>query len=139
MTKVNKSGTILINCTTRQVGLVYRKKHNDYSFPKGHQEEGESILECAIRETEEETQRLPEILAQLPTITYIDSAGDECKAYWYIARDLGKSHKQFDEELRHELVWIDFDKVEDTLSYDNLKELWNTAKEKILEYFDQLG
>ena len=139
MTAVIKSGTILINCATKQVGLVYRKKHNDYSFPKGHQEEDESILECAIRETEEETQRLPEILTQLPTLTYTDSAGDECAAYWYIARDLGKSHKQFDEGLKHELVWIDFNEVENKLSYDNLKQLWNSAKEKVLYYFDQLG
>jgi len=139
MTAVNKAGTILIDCKTKQVALVYRKKYDDYSFPKGHQEEDETLLECAIRETEEETQRLPEILTQLPTLNYIDSKGDDCTAYWYLARDLGQCHKQFDEDLQHEVVWLDYDKVEDKLSYDNLKQLWNEAKEKIQFYFDQLG
>ena len=136
---INKSGAILINCTTKKVGLVYRKKHNDYSFPKGHQEKGESVLECAVRETEEETQRIPKILTQLPTSTYTDSNGDECRVYWYIAKDFGQSHKYVEEELKHELVWLNFDEVEDKLSYDNLKQLWQSAKEKVLCYFNQSG
>lgn len=139
MTTVNKAGCILIDCTTKQIGLIYRTKQNDYSFPKGHQEDGESVLECAIRETEEETQRLPEILTQLPIQTYTDSKGDICNVYNYIARDLGKSHKHIEEELKHELIWVNFDEVEDKLSYDNLKQLWNSAKEKVQYYFDQLG
>ena len=57
MTQVNKAGCILINPNTNQVGLIYRSKHDDYSFPKGHQEEGETVMECAIRETIEETLR----------------------------------------------------------------------------------
>lgn len=139
MTNVNKAGCILINCDTKQIGLIYRAKHNDYSFPKGHQEPDESILECAIRETEEETQRLPEIVGQLPAQEYTDSKGDECKVYWFIARDLGQSHKRIDEELKHSLVWVDVDVVEDKLSYDNLKELWNSAKNAVKYYLDELG
>ncbi len=32
--KVEKAGTILINLETKKIGLIYRKKQNDYSFPK---------------------------------------------------------------------------------------------------------
>ena len=73
MGKVNKAGCILINCDTEKVGLIYRSKQNDYSFPKGHVELDETILECAMRETSEETLRLPEILATLSTQSYTDS------------------------------------------------------------------
>lgn len=33
---VKKSGTILLNLNSKQIGLVYRNNRNDYSFPKGH-------------------------------------------------------------------------------------------------------
>lgn len=53
--KVEKAGTILINLKTKKIGLIYRKKQKDYSFPKGHKEINETLMECAIRETNEET------------------------------------------------------------------------------------
>ena len=39
---IKKAGCVLVNIETRQVGLVYRNKKNDYSFPKGHLEMGET-------------------------------------------------------------------------------------------------
>ena len=30
---IKKAGTILINLEDNKVGLIYRKKHEDYSFP----------------------------------------------------------------------------------------------------------
>lgn len=138
MTKVNKAGCILINCETKKVGLVHRAKQDDYSFPKGHQESDETIIECAMRETSEETLRLPEMLATLSTKQYTDSKGDETTVYWYLARDLGKVHAHIDAELQHELVWVDPEEVEEKLSYDNLKQLWNESKDKVRSYMEQL-
>lgn len=31
-----KAGCFLINRETKEIALIYRKKQNDYSFPKGH-------------------------------------------------------------------------------------------------------
>lgn len=139
MTKAIKAGCILINTSTKQVGLIHRTKQDDYSFPKGHKEEDESVIDCAIRETIEETQRLPEILATLPEQKYTDSKGDESTVYWFLARDLGESHAKIDEELKHELIWVDLDKVKETLSYENLKELWDESKEKVEKYVKDLN
>ena len=43
--KVKKAGCILINKKTKKIGLVYRIKHKDYSFPKGHLEKNETLKE----------------------------------------------------------------------------------------------
>lgn len=43
--KVKKAGCILINKKTKEIGLVYRIKHKDYSFPKGHLEKNETLKE----------------------------------------------------------------------------------------------
>ena len=38
-----KAGCFLIKKETKEIALIYRKKHNDYSFPKGHVEKNESL------------------------------------------------------------------------------------------------
>ena len=54
---VKKAGSILVNKETKKIGLVYRTKKDDYSFPKGHLEKDETLQECAIREIIEETRK----------------------------------------------------------------------------------
>lgn len=127
---IQKAGTILVDINNKKIGLIYREKQNDYSFPKGHVEVDETHEECAIRETEEETGRICHIInkEKLNTIKYTDAAKDECEAHYYIAVDDKKSNQVFDKELVHELVWKDFNEVEKALSYQNLKELWNEAR-----------
>ena len=51
-----KAGCFLIRKETKEIALIYRTKQNDYSFPKGHVEKGETLKEAAIRETAEETK-----------------------------------------------------------------------------------
>ena len=41
---VQKAGTILLHLENKQIGLVYRQKKDDYSFPKGHLEKGERLM-----------------------------------------------------------------------------------------------
>jgi len=131
--KVEKSGCILINKEMGKIGLIYREKQNDYSFPKGHREGNETLIECAIRETEEETKRKCEIIGDKPIMDehYFDSKNDEVDMYYFIAIDKGKSDNSSTDT--HDLIWVEFDKVEETLSYDSLKKIWNGVKEKVSE------
>lgn len=128
--KVLKAGCIVIN-NNKKVALIYRDNRDDYSFPKGHLERNESLIECAIRETEEEIKRVPIILNNEPVAEeiYYDSNNDESIVSYYIARDGGKSNNT--SEDYHKLIWTNIEDVEGMLSYPNLKKIWNKAKKEI--------
>ena len=99
---IKKAGTILIN--KRKIGLVYRSNHDDYSFPKGHQEEGETSLECAIRETNEETKREVTLLMEEPLYVeyYTDSKNNFCNCVYYLVRDNGVILEYYELVLRYD-------------------------------------
>ena len=131
--KVEKAGCVLINKENNCIGLIYRSKQKDYSCPKGHKEEGESLIDCAIRETAEETKRNCRLYSDTPAAVehYFDSKKDEVDMYYYIALDTGKSDN--DSLDTHDLIWIEYDDVENVLSYDSLKKIWMEVKDKVYE------
>jgi len=136
MDKVKKAGCILINTKDKTIALVYRQKQMDYSFPKGHLEDGESLEECAIRETAEETKRDSLLLEKDPIYieTYVTPSGEDVEMYYFLSKDVGPSDNDCDDT--HPTFWIPFDEVYDKLSYPSLKEVWNSVKDKVLSYFE---
>lgn len=129
---MNKAGCILINKKLKKIGLVYRKKLNDYSFPKGHLEENETLSECAVRETTEETGRDCKLISdkEIGVIEYTNYEG-QIKTYMFLAFDKGKTNKKIAEKDKEEVVWVNYNEVESKLSYQNLKDFWNKVKEKV--------
>lgn len=129
---MNKAGCILINKELKKIGLVYRKKLNDYSFPKGHLEENETLSECAVRETTEETGRDCKLISdkEIGVIEYTNYEG-QIKTYMFLAVDKGKTNKKIAEKDKEEVVWVNYNEVESKLSYQNLKDFWNKVKEKV--------
>ena len=129
---MNKAGCILINKELKKIGLVYRKKLNDYSFPKGHLEENETLSECAVRETTEETGRDCKLISdkEIGVIEYTNYEG-QIKTYMFLALDKGKTNKKIAEKDKEELVWVNYNEVKSKLSYQNLKDFWNKVKEKV--------
>jgi len=130
-----KAGTILIN--KDKIGLIYRDNYDDYSFPKGHLEKGETLLECAVRETNEETKREVIVLINEPVCVdeYTDSNGVLCRTDFFLVKDNGHSSNTSTEV--HELVWVDFDKVEETLTYKTLKDMWVGVKDLVKKYLEE--
>ena len=131
-----KAGCILVNPVNKKIGLIYRKEYQDYSFPKGHLEEGESLLECALRETAEETKREAIPYSEDPiAINNYQTEKEESEVYYFLVIDNGKSNNTSLET--HDLIWVSYDEVAEKLSFDNLKEVWNQSKELVLEILNK--
>ena len=126
-----KAGCILVDQKNKSIALIYREKQRDISFPKGHVEIGEDIITTALRETAEETKREAIIVDGFEPIIerYTTPKGEHCVCYMYIAIDNGPSDNT--SEDTHEVRWTPFDIVEDTLSYETLRETWRNVKDKI--------
>ncbi|SEJ63525.1 NUDIX hydrolase [Demequina mangrovi] len=66
-----------------QVLAVHRPRYNDWSWPKGKLDPGESLPECAVREIAEETGRQVVLGQPLPTLRYpIGSGKQKVVKYW---------------------------------------------------------
>ena len=131
-----KAGCILINMETKKIALVCRK--GEFSFPKGHLEEGEKIEECTIRETVEETGHECHLIKEkeIAKINYSNPSGEDVENYFFVAMDDGVSEKNINENDKEETIWKDFSEIENTLSYENLVELWNNIKNEVKEIID---
>ena len=133
--ETQKAGCYLVDVKHKKIALIYREKHNDYTFPKGHLENNETLEQCAIRETAEETKRDAHIIDEIPPYIerYTTPTGEKCVCYMFVAIDLGKSNNTSLDT--HDLIWVDFDKVYDTLTYQSLKISWNNIKDQINKLF----
>ncbi|MGO1319734.1 MAG: NUDIX hydrolase [Galactobacter sp.] len=65
-----------------QVLLIHRPKYDDWSFPKGKLEKGETLAECAVREVREEVGLKITLGIPLPAITYDVQKGTKAVYYW---------------------------------------------------------
>lgn len=134
---VKKAGCILINMKEKKIALVLRK--GDYSFPKGHLEEMETIKDCAKRETIEETGHEVEILGEeISIIRYKSSGGEDVENHFFIGIDTGRTNKKIAEKDREKTEWFEIDKVAERLAYQNLKDTWNEIKPKIEKIVNEL-
>lgn len=114
----------------KHVLLLYRKKWDDYTFPKGHLDPGENLEEAAIRETKEETGLDVKIVKALPDDSYTYPEGDgtvRVKNFLFeiVDGELTLEHKG------DQLIWVPINKVSKRLSYDNLKEYYEKIREMI--------
>ena len=129
--EIKKAGCILIDFNSEKIALIFRENRNDYSFPKGHCEKGESLVETALRETAEETKRDAKLLSEIPAVIehYVDSVGDKCVCHYFLAKDIGKSDNTCTDT--HTLIWTDIEKVEEILTYSTQKKWWEKIKSQV--------
>lgn len=120
MQTIKKAGAVIQHPEdSSQFLIIYRKKYQDWSFPKGHVEEGESDIDAARREVKEETGLDTELIKALPTICFTGGKGEiEISMYLMKATsDATRIEKEGDM-----LEWVPREKVAERLTHENLRE-----------------
>lgn len=104
--------------------LLFRRKEQDWSFPKGHIDEDEGVEETIVRELKEETGLDVELVRELDSNIYINTRTNEnTTTYMYLLKPLN-----FDLKIEHDgdkLEWFKIDDVKNFLTYDNLKNYFD--------------
>jgi len=97
-----------------EVALIHRPKYDDWSFPKGKIDPGESLIACAHREVLEETNLLTEFGICLSNIDYLTPDGVKKVTYW-CAKVISEKPFQPNSEV-DQLSWVPINKVIDILT-----------------------
>jgi 8-oxo-dGTP diphosphatase len=104
-----------------QIVVVHRPVHQDWSYPKGKLEEGETLEDAAQREVLEETGLVCELLRFIGHTEYVDRKGrPKVVAYWVMAVEAGTFVPN--EEV-DELRWVTIAEAAPLLSYERDREL----------------
>lgn len=126
--EVRAAGGILRRVVDGEVHtvLVHRPRYDDWSFPKGKVEDGESLREAAVREVREETGLEARIGGELPSSSYRDGEGrSKVVSYWFMDAVAGSDLRPTGEV--DEARWLTLPDARATLTHERDRELLDVA------------
>jgi 8-oxo-dGTP diphosphatase len=104
-----------------EIAVVHRPVHQDWSYPKGKLEEGESFEDAAQREVLEETGLVCRLLRFVGHTDYTDRKGrPKVVAYWVMSVVAGTFAPNDEVDA---LRWVDVDVAAELLTYERDREL----------------
>ncbi len=103
--------------------LIQRQKQGDWSFPKGHVEQGEAVLEAGLRELDEETGVRPIVVGRLVDFVYTDGRSQPSRISFFLGHSDGS--KVGNSSVGERSHWVRLSQVEKKLSYQNLKDYFH--------------
>lgn len=120
MNTVRAAGGVLV-AEDGRVAVVYRPKYDDWTFPKGKLERGETEEQAALREVEEETGLICELGDELGFASYKDPKNrPKTVRYWRMTATGGEFTPN--DEVS-ELRWLEPAAAAEQLSYDRDREI----------------
>ena len=106
---------------TLEIALVHRPVHEDWSFPKGKLEPGETFEQAARREVHEETGMVCRLVRFIGHTEYVDRKGrPKAVAYWVMAAESGSFRANTEVD---ELRWVTLEGATRLLTYPRDREL----------------
>ncbi|HEX3334186.1 MAG TPA: NUDIX hydrolase [Acidimicrobiales bacterium] len=104
-----------------EIAVVHRPVHEDWSFPKGKLEPGETFELAARREVHEETGMLCRLIRFIGHTEYVDRKGrPKAVAYWVMAAQSGSFQPNAEVD---ELLWVTLEEAPRLLTYPRDAEL----------------
>jgi 8-oxo-dGTP pyrophosphatase MutT (NUDIX family) len=104
-----------------EIALVHRPIHQDWSYPKGKLEDGETFEEAAQREVFEETGFACRLLRFIGHTEYVDRKGrPKVVAYWVMSPEAGAFEPNDEVD---ELRWLDIATAGLQLTYERDRDL----------------
>lgn len=117
-----------------EVLVAHRPRYDDWDFPKGKLDPGETELECALRETAEETGYTGELGPELP-IDHYEVPGRKGgparpkTVRWWLLRQTGGGFEANDEV--DEIRWLRPEAAREILSYGHAARLLDLLPELV--------
>ncbi len=109
-------GVVVSGAAAASVLIVHRPAYDDWSFPKGKVEPGESDEACAVREVEEETGLRCSLGRELHSTEYVDAMGrHKTVRYWLMEVVAGVLRFEYEVD---EARWLPPGKAAELLSYE---------------------
>lgn len=100
----------------REVLLVHRDRHDDWTLPKGKADEDESDEACALREVEEETGLVCELGPELASTSYmVEARRPKTVRYWAMRPVAGEAVASNEVDA---VRWLPLEEARDLLTYD---------------------
>jgi len=137
---VQKSGVLILSKRDPSRLLVlYRKREDDWTLPKGHVEPGEDAVQTALREAEEETGLKVRLFEgeEMPPLEYDYPEGGHVVVRMFVGRS------EDDDALKSEFdgdrpEWVSIDDVPARLSYQNTREQFLAYEPRLRELISKL-
>src|SRR3954468_14855945 len=128
MRRVRQGGAITVRDTKDgpQVLLVRAKKDpRAWIFPKGHQEEGETLVETAIQELAEEAGVVGEPITSLG-VSKFRSGSENVEVKYFLVRDTGRRV-----EAERKIAWRSIVDAKALVSFDDGRRLLDKARQRL--------
>ena len=107
-----------------RVLLIHRPRRDDWSFPKGKHEPGETDEQCALRELEEEVGLRVRLGERVGETRYRLADGRPKRVTWFRGEAEGEPQPLDNVD---EIRWATPAEADELLSYDHDRELLATA------------
>ncbi len=124
VTLVRAAGGVVVRerARGREVLLVHRPRHDDWTCPKGKCLDGELDEDCALREVAEETGLRCRLEASVGTTEYLDSKERPKRVRWWLMQPVADDGFTPNDEV-DETRWVTLDEAARLLTYQRDRDL----------------